>query len=85
MCYRWSGTFQHGSYLFGSCGWKFSRRWSKRLSLETKYFNSIQGWRIESLQPAAVQGSVPPPPVPPADAFEPATNFSKEQEDDLPF
>lgn len=52
---------------------------------ETRYFNTIQGWRIESLQAAAAQGSVPPPPAPPADAFEPATNFSKEQEDDLPF
>lgn len=51
---------------------------------ETKYFNTIQGWRIESLQSsAAPQAGMPP--VPPADAFEPATNFSKEQEDDLPF
>src|SRR5690606_34928982 len=37
---------------------------------EAKYFNSIQGWRIEKLD-ASASGSVPPP-MPPADAFEPA-------------
>ncbi len=51
---------------------------------ETKYFNSIQGWRIESLQAAAPTGSVPPP-TPPADAFEPATDLSEGDHDDLPF
>lgn len=51
---------------------------------ETKYFNSIQGWRIESLQPMAPQGSVPPP-VAPAEAFEPASDFKEEDHDDLPF
>jgi len=51
---------------------------------ETKYFNSIQGWRIESLQPAeAAVGSIPP--TPPTEAFEPATNISQEEHDDLPF
>ncbi len=50
---------------------------------ETKYFNSIQGWRIESLQPAA--HGAPAPPTPPADAFEPATDLSEEEHDDLPF
>ena len=39
---------------------------------ETKYFNSIQGWRIENLQAAAPQGAPEMPPMPPADAFEPA-------------
>ncbi|WP_340199692.1 DUF3127 domain-containing protein [Ascidiimonas sp. W6] len=48
---------------------------------ETKYFNSIQGWRIENLQEQA-QGI---PEVPPADAFEPATDFKEEDYDDLPF
>lgn len=51
---------------------------------ETKYFNSIQGWRIEALQPSAQEGA-PMPPMPPADAFEPATNLNTEDHDDLPF
>ena len=34
---------------------------------EVKYFNSIQGWRIESLQPASTDSGLPP--VPPLDAF----------------
>lgn len=50
----------------------------------TKYFNSIQGWRIETEQAAAPQGA-PMPPMPPADAFEPATNLNAEDHDDLPF
>ncbi|WP_130733455.1 DUF3127 domain-containing protein [Flavobacterium sp. J27] len=51
---------------------------------ETKYFNSIQGWRIEKLQAEApVTGQMPP--MPAADAFEPATNFNEEEHDDLPF
>jgi len=51
---------------------------------ETKYFNSIKGWRIEKLQaeaPAAAQM----PPVPAAEAFAPATDFKEEEHDDLPF
>lgn len=50
---------------------------------EVKYFNSIQGWRIESLQAEApVEGM---PPVPPAEAFTPADNLNEEDHDDLPF
>src|SRR6056300_1746910 len=37
---------------------------------ETKYFNSVQGWRIEAIQSGASAENMPP--VPPADAFEPA-------------
>ncbi|MGC4041063.1 MAG: DUF3127 domain-containing protein [Flavobacterium sp.] len=51
---------------------------------EAKYFNDIQGWRIEKMQaeaPAA-QGMAP---MPPAEAFAPATNFNEEEHDDLPF
>lgn len=51
---------------------------------ETKYFNSIQGWRIENLQAAAPQGQGMPP-VPPAEAFEPASDLNEEDHDDLPF
>jgi hypothetical protein len=48
---------------------------------ETKYFNSVQGWRIENLQTAADNM----PPVAPNEAFEPATNLNEEDHDDLPF
>ncbi len=50
---------------------------------EVKYFNSIQGWRIE-----AGQGEQPAqgmPPVPPAEAFAPADNLNEAEHDDLPF
>ncbi|MBC2837936.1 DUF3127 domain-containing protein [Robiginitalea sp. SC105] len=50
---------------------------------DTKYFNSIQGWRIESLQEGAPDSNIPP--VPPADAFEPADDLKEEDYDDLPF
>lgn len=50
---------------------------------EVKYFNSIQGWRIESLQSEAPNANIPP--VPPMDAFEPADNLNEEDHDDLPF
>lgn len=50
---------------------------------EIKYFNSIQGWRIENLAEAA--GSSEMPPMPPADAFEPANDLDSKEHDDLPF
>jgi hypothetical protein len=50
---------------------------------ETKYFNTIQGWRIEALQPEASGNEMPP--IPPTDAFEPATDVKEEDYDDLPF
>ncbi len=49
---------------------------------ETKYFNSVQGWRIDAAEAA------PPtemPPMPPASTFEPAEGDANEVEDDLPF
>lgn len=51
---------------------------------ETKYFNSIQGWRIERLQQEAPSAQQMPP-MPAAQAFEPATSFNEEEHDDLPF
>ncbi len=48
---------------------------------ETKYFNSIQGWRITKLNTAAPQ-DVPPPMD---DPFEPTDNVSTDEPDDLPF
>jgi hypothetical protein len=50
---------------------------------ETKYFNSIKGWRIEKMQAAAPQMQAPP--MPEAGTFEPAANFTEEDHDDLPF
>ena len=49
---------------------------------ETKYFNSIQGWRIENLQ-EDISGEIPP--IPPMDAFEPVTDLNEDDHDDLPF
>lgn len=48
---------------------------------ETKYFNTIQGWKI-NVQDG---GQQQPPPAPPQDAFEPATDLNEEDHDDLPF
>lgn len=50
---------------------------------ELKYFNSIQGWRIEPLQQENPEGGIPP--VPPLEAFEPAEDLREEDYDDLPF
>ena len=50
---------------------------------ETKYFNSIQGWRIENMESNSATQEMPP--VPPMEAFEPAEEFSEEDHDDLPF
>ncbi|MCB0461315.1 MAG: DUF3127 domain-containing protein [Flavobacteriaceae bacterium] len=50
---------------------------------EVKYFNSIQGWRIEALQQDTSNGDIPP--VPPMDAFEPAGDLNDDDHDDLPF
>lgn len=48
---------------------------------EAKYFNSIQGWRIEKMEAGAAAD------VPPVDAagFAPATNLDEGDADDLPF
>ncbi|APG60994.1 DUF3127 domain-containing protein [Christiangramia salexigens] len=48
---------------------------------ETKYFNSIQGWRIENLAAPQPGGQNVPPP----DQFEPANDLNEEDYDDLPF
>ena len=49
---------------------------------ETKYFNSIAGWRIEKAGAAAPAGA---PEVPPFDEYEPVSNTKSEDHDDLPF
>ena len=48
-----------------------------------KYFNSIQGWRIELFEQNQPEGNVPP--APPVEAFEPADNVNEDEADDLPF
>lgn len=50
---------------------------------ETKYFNSIQGWRIESLAHVPPTGEMPP--MPPAEAFESTNDFNEDDHEDLPF
>ena len=50
---------------------------------ETKYFNSIQGWRIESAQDASSAGGMPP--VAPAQAFQPANDLKEDDHYDLQF
>jgi translation initiation factor IF-3 len=49
---------------------------------ETRYFNSIQGWRIERVGNEAPSQA---PPMPAAEAFAPATNINEDEPDDLPF
>jgi hypothetical protein len=51
---------------------------------ETKYFNSIKGWRIEKMGTAAAPAPSAPP-VPAADSFPPATSINEDEPDDLPF
>ena len=48
----------------------------------TKYFNAIQGWRVEKLIAAAPSQAAP---MPTAETFAPAENFKEEEHDDLPF
>ncbi len=48
---------------------------------QAKYFNSIQGWRVEKNQ-AGGAGEVPPMD---AASFEPASNVDSNEPDDLPF
>ena len=50
---------------------------------EAKYFNAIQGWRIENLQQAQAPANAAP--EAPAQAFEPATDLTADEPNDLPF
>ncbi len=50
---------------------------------EAKYFNSIQGWRVEKVQAEAPAAQAAP--MPATQTFEPAANFNEEEHDDLPF
>ena len=74
-------TFQVGQQVKVSINLR-GREWVNPQG-ETKYFNSIQGWRIEALQADASNGNMPP--MPPAEAFEPANDLNDDDHDDLPF
>jgi len=74
-------TYQVGQHVKVSINLR-GREWVNPQG-ETKYFNSIQGWRIEAVQQNQTNPEMPP--VPPADAFEPVSNLNEEDHDDLPF
>lgn len=77
-------SFQVGEQVKVSINLR-GREWTNPQG-ETKYFNSIQGWRIERLQQEVPSGQGQQvPPMPAAQAFEPATSFNEEEHDDLPF
>ena len=50
---------------------------------EIKYFNSIQGWRIEKV--AVDDSNSPIPPITPTESFGDNEDVGKEEPDDLPF
>ena len=50
---------------------------------EIKYFNSIQGWRIEKISVDDENSSIPP--ITPTDGFGGNEDVGKEEPDDLPF
>jgi len=74
-------TYQVGQQVKVSINLR-GREWTNPQG-EVKYFNSIQGWRIEALQQEAATDNMPP--VPPMEAFEPAGELNKDDHDDLPF
>jgi len=57
------------------------REWTNQQG-ELKYFNSIQGWRIEISENP---NSSEMPPMPPPPAFDPPEGEANEVDDDLPF
>ena len=52
---------------------------------ETKYFNTIQGWKIEKLSNDTTDKKTETPPIQTSSTFAPATEFKEEEHDDLPF
>ncbi len=52
---------------------------------ETKFFNDIQGWKVDRMAAEAPAGQQVSPPMPAAEAFAPAINVKEEEHDDLPF
>lgn len=59
------------------------REWENPQTKEIKYFNSIQGWRIELLENSNMDDDLPP--LDNLSPFEPASETNDEDLDDLPF
>ena len=59
------------------------REWENPQTKEIKYFNSIQGWRIELLENSSSDDDLPP--LDNLNPFEPASDTNDEDLDDLPF
>jgi len=59
------------------------REWENPQTKEIKYFNSIQGWRIELLENTSSDDDLPP--LDNLSPFEPASETNDEDLDDLPF
>ena len=59
------------------------REWENPQTKEIKYFNSIQGWRIELLGNSSSDDDLPP--LDNLSPFEPASETNDEDLDDLPF
>ena len=59
------------------------REWENPQTKEIKYFNSIQGWRIELLENFNSDDDLPP--LDNLSPFEPASETNDEDLDDLPF
>lgn len=59
------------------------REWENPQTKEIKYFNSIQGWRIELLENSNTEDDLPP--LDNLSPFEPASDTNDEDLDDLPF
>ena len=59
------------------------REWQNPQTKEIKYFNSIQGWRIELLENSSSDDDLPP--LDNLSPFEPASETNDEDLDDLPF
>ena len=59
------------------------REWENPQTKEIKYFNSIQGWRIELLENSTSDDDLPP--LDNLSPFEPASETNDEDLDDLPF
>ena len=59
------------------------REWENPQTKEIKYFNTIQGWRIESIDNNVSSENIPP--LDNLSPFESASETSDEELDDLPF